>query len=209
MITVIDIETYANLEMLDKLPPVKAKSNLKDPAKIEADIKAKKAEQINKMALNPLYGKIACIGYASKDGVEVVVRSEKEMLTDFFNRLSKISKLITYNGNSFDLPFIWKRALILGVFNPCKDPVLSHYTKRYNTVTHVDLMQLWAGWNTQNFAKLDDLANALFGEKKVAFDFREIPELLKSDAGIAKLEEYCLQDCKLTYKLYEKIGSVL
>lgn len=209
MITVIDIETYPNLDMVDKLPAVKASTRLKDPVKIKADIENKELEQIGKMALSPLYGKIACIGYVSKEQKEVVCQSEKDMLTDFFNRLPKIEKLVTYNGNNFDLPFIWKRALILGVFNPVKHFKLSGYTKRYNTVTHVDLMQLWGGWNIQNNISLDVLSHALLGKKKIDFDFKEIPALLDNQEGINKLSKYCLRDCELTYELYQKFGSVL
>lgn len=35
----------------------------RENAELKADIEKKKEEQIKKMALNPLYGKIACIGY--------------------------------------------------------------------------------------------------------------------------------------------------
>ena len=60
-ILAIDIETMPNPDMISKLPEVVADSRLKDEEKIKADIEKKKAEQIEKMALSPLYGKIACI----------------------------------------------------------------------------------------------------------------------------------------------------
>ena len=56
-----DIETIPNSGMLDRLPPVEVKAgNLKDPVKIAEKEAAAKAEQLEKMALSPLYGRVCC-----------------------------------------------------------------------------------------------------------------------------------------------------
>lgn len=56
---VIDIETIPNSGMIDRLPEVEVKTgNLKDPEKIAEKIAEAKAEQIGKMALSPLWGRV-------------------------------------------------------------------------------------------------------------------------------------------------------
>ena len=87
-IIAIDIETYPNPEMISRLPEVEADSRLKDEAKIKADIEKKKEEQIKKMALNPLYGKIACIGYYGDKIKEVDLRDEKDKI-DISSRMAR------------------------------------------------------------------------------------------------------------------------
>jgi hypothetical protein len=60
MFYAFDIETMPNSSKLDSLPEPEIKTgNLKDPAKIEEKRAEARAEQIGKMALNPLYGRIA------------------------------------------------------------------------------------------------------------------------------------------------------
>jgi DNA polymerase elongation subunit (family B) len=201
MIT-IDIETYADLDVIDLLPVIEADSRLKDEEKIKTDIEKKKEKQIEQMALNPLYGKIACIGYYSENIQEVDFGgdelSEKVMIENFLKRLQTSSDVIvTWNGNEFDLPFIFKRGLKYGL---CKLTDLQFYTAKTNPKC-IDLMRLFAGWN--KYEKLDNVAKVLLGESKEEFDVKEIPELLKTQSGQELIKRYCLKDCELTYKLGE------
>ena len=108
----IDIETYPNPEMISRLPEVEADSRLKDEAKIKADIEKKKEEQIKKMALNPLYGKIACIGYYGDKIKEVDLRDEKEMIQRLMD-LWNDNLIVTWNGKAFDFEFIICTSTIL------------------------------------------------------------------------------------------------
>ncbi len=62
-----DIETIPNTSMIRRLPKLEIKAgNLKDPAKIAEKEAAARAEQIDKMALSPLYGRI-CAWVAVED----------------------------------------------------------------------------------------------------------------------------------------------
>ena len=61
-----DIETIRNGSMIDKLPELEIKlGNLKDPYKIEEKKAEARAEQIRKMTLNPLYGRVCAFAVAS------------------------------------------------------------------------------------------------------------------------------------------------
>lgn len=200
-ILAIDIETMPNEEMIDKLPKVVADSRLKDEAKIAADIEKKKAEQIEKMALSPLYGKIACIGYYGEEIKEVDLFDEVTMIKKFLDRINE-NIVVTWNGKAFDFEFIIKRGVILGL---CPLSLLDIYTSKYKSETHIDLMEKWCGFG--KMAKLNEIAKVLLnGECKDDFDVKEIPELIKTPTGQELIKRYCLQDCKLTYELARKMG---
>lgn len=200
-ILAIDIETMPNPDMISKLPEVVADSRLKDEDKIKADIEKKKAEQIEKMALSPLYGKIACIGYYGEKIQDVDIADEVTMITRLMNLLRDEYIPVTWNGKAFDFEFIIKRGVILGV---CPLSLLEVYTNKYKSENHIDLMEKWCGHG--KFAKLNEVASVLIGDQKEEFDVKEIPELIKTATGRELIKRYCLQDCKLTYELAKKMG---
>lgn len=200
-ILAIDIETMPNPEMISKLPEVVADSRLKDEEKIKADIEKKKAEQIEKMALSPLYGKIACIGYYGGNYKEVDIDDEVKMIKNFFKRIES-DRIVTWNGKCFDFDFIIKRGVVLGV---CPLSLLEVYTNKYKSEYHIDLMEKWCGYG--KFAKLNEIASILLdGECKDDLDVKQIPELIKTTTGKEMIRRYCLRDCELTYKLARKMG---
>ena len=205
----LDIETMA--DETAKLPPVDVKlGNIKDKAKIAAKVAAAEAKQREKMALDPTTGTIVCIGMVDDTGWEsaFVVHGEQTerraiehclpLITDYRTRL------LTWNGMEFDVPYIYKRALMLGITPPIPLPDL---TRRYQTTRHVDLMQVWCGW--RGFAGLNAVAGALLGQWKKEIDFKQFPRLLKTEAGRAKIGEYCLHDTRLVLGLHGKMSGVL
>lgn len=201
-ICAFDIETFANLDMVKFLPEVKADTRLKDEAKIQADIEKKQQEQIEKMPLNPLFSKIACIGYYEEDKKKFDISEEKTIIANFLKYLTtyvdtgKI-KLVSWNGNGFDLPFIFKRGMVYGL---CKLKDVEKYISKNNPY-HIDLMTLWAGYG--KFEKLDTVSSVLIHDCKESFDIQDIGECLKTEEGQNLLKQYCLTDCELTYKLGE------
>ena len=216
MNTAIDIETMPNPEMISKLPDPEIKTgNIKDPAKIQAKMDAAREKQIAEMALSPLYGKIACCGIVNKDTeyVEFGLNgnyNEIKIIEILFDTVLGFhrdgnSTVITWNGINFDIPFIYKRALMLGIKPPVSMP---YWMKRYSNVPHCDLMQVWINWFGK-YEALDNVASVLLGQNKIEFDFTTIPELMKTDAGRNEIAKYCLQDTKLTYNIYNKFKGTL
>lgn len=209
-----DIETMRNGALIGKLPePEVSLGNLKDPAKIEEKKAAVKAEQIEKMALSPIWGRMCSYAIAG-DGVEhsaVIAKdtdsAETDLLEQCFSQIRE-HRIITYNGNGFDLPFLFRRAVILGV-----DPrewgiaTLAELTQRYNNSWHVDLMTVWAGYNGRE--KLENVATAVLGDHKQDIDFREFPELIRTAEGQKKIMQYNLQDTILTLQLFNRFDGVL
>lgn len=200
---VVDIETMPNMEVEHLLPTPKIDSRLKDVEKIEAAMMDAKLEQIGKMALSPLTGKIACIGYWNDDIKEVHFGEESELLDKFW-QLAQGKQLITYNGKGFDLPFIFKRGMINN--RPwAKIKTMKTFCDRFKSENiHLDIMVEFCDYG--KFEKMDNLASFILGEKKVEFDVTSIPELITTEEGRAKLHEYCLKDCEITWKLAKRMG---
>ena len=202
----LDIETIPNPEMIDRLPEPKPKyGNTKDPAKravIDADAKT---AQIAGMGLNPLYGKVCAVAIHGEDySQSICTEDELGMVAWAFENMG--SRICTWNGNSFDMPFLYKRAMILKVPVPC---AMGKWTKRYYCDMHCDLMEIFASWNPGSRESLDAVAHAVLGIKKPEYDYKLFPEMMKTVDGRAKIANDCLAHTTLTYKLYETMVGYL
>jgi len=215
--TVLDIETYPNPNMIDRLPdPVVKYGNTKDIGKRAIKDLEAKEKQVDSMALSPLYGKIACCGYydSSSNGRGVIFGDidEKVLIENIFemflipNNDNPSPKICTWNGANFDIPFIYKSAMMYDI--KITYP-LSYWTKRYSTEIHADLMQIWSGWNSMQYAKLNDVASAILGDVKDDFDVTTIAEKMKTAEGRKEIENYCMQDVMLTKRLLDKFTGYL
>lgn len=212
-----DIETIANADIVDHLPePVVLTGNLKDPAKIEEKIRAAKQEQIDRMALSPLYGRVCAFVATVNDGSFAVERgciaanSDEEEISLLCHIFSTIAgrKVVTYNGANFDLPFIYRRAVLLGMdIREFGLPPLSEYLKRYENKLHTDVMTAWS--NFGNFEKLDNLSKAFGFSGKIEIDFADFPELIRTEIGRKTILDYCQQDVALTLSIYNRISGIL
>jgi predicted PolB exonuclease-like 3'-5' exonuclease len=223
MIIALDIETIGNMDAVVLMPDPEVKTgNVKDPAKIAAKVAEAKAAQMEKAALDSLTARIICYAAVGEVGGELKEvaatvseagdADERELVQGIMEMLgTEELRLVTWNGIGFDLPMIYKRALILGV-DPGNfgAPPLSAWTKRYSTDRHYDLMQIWGGWNSGQFAKLDTVAGLILCEKKTeGIDVSTFAEVMKSKEGRDKIAEYCLQDTRLTWRLWARFNGVL
>lgn len=223
MIVALDIETIGNPDAAALMPEPEVKAgNIKDPAKITEKLAAAKAEQLTKAALDPLTARIICyaaageVGGEEKNVVEIVATptddAERALVQSVMEMLgTKEIRIVTWNGIGFDLPMIYKRAMILGV-DPGSfgAPPLTAWTKRYSTDRHYDLMQIWGGWSSMGFAKLDTVAGLVLRERKTAgVDVTTFGALLETKEGRDKIAEYCLQDTRLTWRLWKRFNGVM
>lgn len=220
MFYAFDIETMPDHAKINSLPEPEVKlGNLKDETKIAEKKAEARAEQIAKMALNPLYGRICAAVFVASDGNGELESlrfaagdddaEEAVLISGCFDVLRlDCARIVTWNGIGFDLPFLFKRAALLGV--PLDGvPVLTHWTRRYSTAAHIDLMQIWSGWNAAQYAKLDDVGGAVVDDHKIKIDVRDFPELVKTEEGRTRILDYCEQDVRLTYKIFKKFNGVL
>lgn len=220
MIIALDSETIANARAVGNMPQPTANKKLKDPAKIAADIADKLAEIASKAALDPMTARVCCFAAVNCENFEEQTAEVINAATDEEERAVIQSimgflgadgvRLVTYNGIGFDLPMIYRRAVILGVDPRAHGaPPLSAWTRKYNTDRHFDLMQIWGGWSSQNWEKLETVAKMVLGEHREDIPYAEVPELIKTEEGRAKVAEGCINHTVLTAKLFNRFNGVL
>lgn len=206
--------------------------NLKDAAKIAEKVEAaKQAHELavkrheenviaarnewwegvkRSAALSPLTGRVLAVGYFSTDTGNTMLdidEDEAGMLGRFWGQYTKAKqagrKMVGHNIHGFDVPFLARRAWMLGYDIPAG--VLDR-GKWLDTTTFVDTMQLW-GFGNREAVKLDTLARAMdAGGKPDGIDGGMFAELLKSDP--AKAREYLANDLQMTAKVAAKMGVV-
>lgn len=138
---VVDIETWPLENAADYLEPVTPAGNLKDPEKIKADIEAKTAARLEKLALDWNVGRIAAIGWWTEEtGIEADVckceGDEALMLASLWLQ-SKGREFVGFNLKGFDLRYLIQRSRYLGVKHPAID--LGKYSRRGVTDLYLEL----------------------------------------------------------------------
>jgi len=239
-IVTIDIETYADIpgpllakleaavvvenplpDLETQLAFVRPAKNLRDPAKIAADIEARK-ERVreqhieagakvealkraiwDKAALSPLTGRIVAVGLGiCHDGEWEYVahvddlNREHALLSLVDGRLAELtpSHLITFNGRLFDLPFIAARAAVHGLTFEWRWPAHRHSHR------HIDLLEHYQG-------KQDLWCARLTGQGKTT-QGAAIAELVEGGRWDEVLE-HVLEDVRLNALMYDRIAGVL
>jgi len=129
---VCDIETVGLPNAAEFLEPVVPDARLKDPAKIEEDIKAKTAARLEKLALDWNVGRIAALGYWTEQwGPRAYAcpteEDEQRELSVFWHH-AKHRTIVGFNIKGFDLRFLVQRSRYLGVPYPQLD--FSKYSRK-------------------------------------------------------------------------------
>ncbi|MBV9668260.1 MAG: hypothetical protein JO327_09040, partial [Nitrososphaeraceae archaeon] len=147
--------------------------------------------------------------------------TEKELLQKAFKIIKAYPIVITYNGDDFDLPYLYARSQ-----DPRIDPIgkisiqkneipiiikRESFIKRGNQAEpiqirhglHIDLFRTFQNRSVQIYAfshkysehTLNAICEALLNDSKIEFegDIGELP--------IQKLAQYCIKDAELTFKL--------
>ena len=143
-----DIETLPTddpevIQLLtDRIKPPSNYSKADTIAAWERDEKPRLiAEAINKTGLDGTYGRVCCAGWAFNDRpVKSAIGDEREVIQSFFDAIlgvagihiegSTMSTSLTvvgHNMRSFDLRFLWKRAIILKLKPPKAIPWQAGY----------------------------------------------------------------------------------
>jgi len=139
-------------------------------------------------------------------GVKIIFydeTKEKEMILDTFELIEKYPLLITYNGDGFDLPYLYNRANRLGIDRQ-KNPL---YMMRDSATlidgVHLDLyrtmsnraFQIYAFGQKYSDFSLNSVAKGLLGEKKIDYGV-ELGNLT-----LYQTANYCQNDARITYNL--------
>jgi predicted PolB exonuclease-like 3'-5' exonuclease len=127
-------------------------------------------------------------------------RSEKELISAFVDKIAELRpQLVTFNGNSFDLPVLRYRAMVHGLSAPglaCRP-----YFKRYSTDA-LDLCDELASFTSNAKVKLDELSKILgFPGKPSDIDGSEVETYFR-DGRIKEIAAYCETDVINTYRVW-------
>ena len=129
--------------------------------------------------------------------------SEKEMIEDTFCLIDEYPVLLTYNGDGFDLPFLYNRANKLGISKQKNPLFMMRDSATVKRGVHLDLYRTFSNRAFQIYAfgqkytdfSLNSVCKGILGEEKIAHD-EEI-----DDMTYYKIAKYCQNDARLTYKL--------
>jgi 3'-5' exonuclease len=159
-----------------------------------------------------IYHSIICIGtlvaHAEKEAWRVDAigaphlgeRGERDLIAAFVDKIAELRpQLVTFNGNSFDLPVLRYRAMIHGL---CAPGLASRpYFNRYSSDA-VDLCDELSSFNANARAKLDELSKILgFSGKPAEIHGGEVERYVK-EGRLAEVAAYCKSDVVNTFRVW-------
>jgi len=127
--------------------------------------------------------------------------SEKQMLEEAFIIIDSYPLILTYNGDGFDMPYLYTRAINLGLeYNPFK---MMKEKATLNNAVHIDLYGVFSNRSLKTYAfnaryvrdGLGEVSQAMLGETKIEY------EGTLNDIPLNLLSKYCYNDSRLTYEL--------
>src|SRR6185437_739406 len=127
-------------------------------------------------------------------------RTEKQLISAFCDKIAELKpQLVTFNGNSFDLPVLRYRAMIHGVAAP--GLAVRPYFNRY-TEDAVDLCDILSSFAPHSKASLNELSKILgLPGKPKGFDGGEV-ERHFHEGKIKEIADYCETDVVNTYQVW-------
>lgn len=136
-----------------------------------------------------------------KDRVEYLVRTEKEILENFWADVNFFNQIISFNGRGFDAPFIIFRSIFYGLI-----PTKNLIPYRYSAKEHFDLMDQLSFYNAFRNYSLEALCDffQIKNPKEQSVSGLAINDLFKNKE-YQKIAEYCMRDVVATKELYEKV----
>ena len=196
--------------------------------RISLDIEVESEEKNRLPDAKTAEGKVTAVGFESSDKLKQVfvlrrndisegtndlapdikVRfydedNEKGMIEDVFNLIKDYPLLITYNGDGFDLPYLYNRADRLGIDKNTNPLYMMRDSATLKEGVHLDLyrtlsnraFQIYAFGQKYTDFSLNSVSKGLLNEQKLDYGV-EIDKMTLYQIG-----KYCQNDAYLTYKL--------
>jgi predicted PolB exonuclease-like 3'-5' exonuclease len=159
-----------------------------------------------------IYHSIVCIGaliahrepdHWAVDAIgapHVGERTEKQLITSFCDKIAELTpRLVTFNGNSFDLPVLRYRAMMRGVSAPglSAGPYFHRYTE-----DAIDLCDVLSSFSPQGKATLHEISRVMgLPGKPKGIDGGEV-ERYFHEGRIKEIADYCESDVVNTYQVW-------
>jgi len=191
-----------------------------------AKTEEERLDAVQKLSLTPFTAQILAVGMLNPDSnqgkvfyqgpgeqpafvddglVELIPSSEEGILTEFWKTIARYTQFITFNGRTFDCPFIMLRSAILGVH-----PTRNLMPYRFSTNEHCDLLEQLTFYGAFRKFNLDFYCRG-FGIKSpkaegiTGLDMKP----LFSEGHYREIAEYCLRDVKATSTLFHRWHTLL
>ncbi len=128
---------------------------------------------------------------------------EVEMIRDTFKILTDYPFVITFNGDDFDMPYMYNRAERLGIELRDIPLIMMRDSATLKQGVHIDLyrafsnrsFQIYAFSHKYNDFSLNSISEGLIEESKIEYE----GEL--DDLSLYELANYCFNDARITEKL--------
>ncbi|MDH3656663.1 MAG: DNA-directed DNA polymerase I [Nitrosopumilus sp.] len=141
-----------------------------------------------------------------EQGIKVIfydLNKEKEMIQDVFEIIKEFPFVVTYNGDEFDLPYLYNRAERLGIKNSENPFYMMRDSATLKEGVHLDLYRTLSNRSFQIYAfsqkytnfSLNSVSKALLGKEKIDYGL-EFDQL-----SLYQTANYCYNDALLTYEL--------
>ena len=163
---------------------------------------------IETQGLNAYTHEITCIGIIIEDDKRILVEkyftgpSEEKILKKFLklynSKCSKISATLTWNGNRFDLPFLFMRCL--------KHGMKFIVTNQEDVKEHFPKFEFDGKWRQPSLGEAAKFLGIDL-EEKALFDGKDAVTLAKCGM-MEKLGEYCVNDVRLLREIHKKLEEV-
>jgi 3'-5' exonuclease len=174
----------------------------------DADIRAVLGNRFPKH----IYHTIVCIGalVADREGDHWAVdalgaphvgeRTEKQLISAFCEKIAELTpQLVTFNGNTFDLPVLRYRAMIHGISAPglAARPYFNRYTE-----DAVDLCDILSSFAPHTKASLNELSKIMgMPGKPKGIDGTDV-ERYSLEGKVKEIAHYCETDVVNTYRVW-------
>lgn len=163
------------------------------------------------MGTSPFFGEIITIGmylkedrYGGQEGSVALVGEEHEILSEFWENLNTFKGLfVSFNGLSFDVPFILKRSMKHKI-KPTNAAFLNTY--RFQKTPHFDVKEIVSDfdrWNAPTLQLTCDLLG-IASPKDGDIKAKEVYAAYKA-GRIQEIAAYCERDVKATYLCYKEL----
>lgn len=219
---IFDIETVGNKGMTAYLPEITPPGNYKKPETIQKwmdeNLAGEQQNQLSKMALDPLLSQVKAIGmnggttniiYIVSAGLPEIpdisfccFETEQEMLADFWQAVSEYRPpLIGFNSNSFDLPILYWRSMMLDV--KVKLPRFNRYSHTF--VDLLDILKL----NNPRISSMTSMGLKNVGKMLgIESNLSDVDGSQVATMTDVEVVSYLNNDIDLTVKLFNRMAGV-
>jgi DNA polymerase elongation subunit (family B) len=205
--------TYFDIETLPDQRPgarekaaasIKVPGNYKNPEAIAKYVEENAEEAYLKTALDGWKGHVACISYNGKYGsmsyCAPSISDEYDLIREFFSFVSMShGTLVGHNIIGFDIPFITRRALVLGVQLP-PDYIWPRNLKPWDKGVFDTMHALGNG---KDYVSLNALADAFGIEGKI--NHGGAVYKMWQDGLHDEIAEYCADDTRIVREIHERM----